>query len=187
VFAITCDGVMFTQEFVPPIHVGIQPGATFLFSVRLQQSAVSSSGAGGAACRSLRLAAVIFEDGRAEGDEQTVGELRAMRLGRLLQLNQMLPLIQQLSAGDHASRIGADDIEPLRRRVAAMPLEVNGKHAEGYLATGMQAAQSELTRGLGEILRSDAAGAARDHRDDLLRIQRLSEEKAGALQKEGSH
>jgi hypothetical protein len=124
---------------------------------------------------------VLFEDGATEGAKETIDDIRAIRHGRLLQTKQMLPLVQQLSE-DQPSPVDAAKIHALRDKISAMPPEVNGQPAEGHLTSGMHAAQSEMSRRLAQIPRSNQP----DYRNELTDLKQLLEQEVSALQQEES-
>lgn len=139
-------GEVTAQEFLLPIHPGIQSGQTFS---RIYGHAYP--GRQPPASITVTLSAVIFIDNSAEGDPSGVAHLRESRVGRAAQLRRIVAILDETFGSEvepapTALREAAD-------RIGKLPDDLgDGRQPAAWVQSGLRAARQETVHELQNIL-----------------------------------
>lgn len=128
-----------TEEFFPPRQSGILPGSQF----EVQMPADPDPTKAIPQINAIAITAVLFADGSYEGLASDVAPLAAVRKGRLLQAQRLLPLVQDIEPSPDASLTGA--IQHAIASISEMDLTLaDGSQAKGLFASGIRSVNSHV-------------------------------------------
>lgn len=145
-FSVTCGKLSINQEFVPPKNFGIGPGAIYEMSL-------SSPESQGSECSSYTFGAVLYANGDAEGDPDQVAALKQLRAGRLLQAKRIQAILQTIPDTLTDSQEESAALEKVRGELSNLSLSPKENvKVRGFVANGMQAARTEATTELDQII-----------------------------------
>jgi hypothetical protein len=150
---------------------GVVPGGEYVRRIR-KPDEVKSVADAQSMLSEYRVAAVVFDDGSAQGDQHDLDDLEAFRAGEEHQLSRLRSVLRELSASADGEFIS--QAQRLADRVQAIDVTLeDGTKATGEFANGVRAGNHYVISMLGLAL-----GAARSMRGIANARQDLSRDTA---------
>ena len=140
--AVTYGDTTRTIEYFQS-HQSLSPGASCSIRVGTQELRRSD--------RVLRLAAVIFENGTWEGNQERVHFIAGKRLGRVMEMERVKGILEPLAEGD----LGSSEIEAAKAAIGDLPRSsgealdsVSGVRLPGLETSSIRTADESIRRGV---------------------------------------
>jgi len=133
-------GQTMTEEFYPPRQSGILPGSQYAVFIPADPDPTKAI----PQLNAIGITAVLFADGSYEGLPQDAAPLAAVRKGRLLQAQRLLPLVQDIQASSDASLTAT--LQDTIASISKMDITLaDGSEAKGVVANGIRSVNTHVT------------------------------------------
>lgn len=134
------------QEFLPPRHPGIRPGETFS-----RIYGVTYEGSQSPPPVTVVLSALIFVNSSTEGDPAGAAHLRQVRVGRVIQLHRIMPILDEMFGPDGEPTAAA--LSEVAERIERLPdVLADGKEPPYFTRIGLREVRQETVSELRSIL-----------------------------------
>ena len=119
---------------------------------RIPLSNLRASSGGGAPPPSITILAVLFEDGTSEGAAQAIAEIKERRAGTKIQLQRILPLIQNLLSSPGSTK--QITLAQLKEQIASLPEGAEGA-TSSHAKKGLRSAKEDALMSLQNLEQGD--------------------------------